>query len=1356
MAEAENIHHIYLPRRFQLLQDGGSVRLLSEKEFLALAGPKVVLGEPGMGKSEFMSAAGRYFEAEIIRASRFMLSKRADRFVSASKPLLIDGLDEAMARGHGDAIDLVLTQLADIDCPDFVLTCRSREWQARTATNLFQIYKSPVQIATIEQFDRVEAAKFLAVRNPTVDAELVLSHLDTHGIADFYANPLMLGLMGTVAQSDKDLPATRAALFECVCALTWPEHDRDRHDLALSQLNENNALSAAGAIMASLMLAGAESLVTFGPIEQSGEILLADVEALPHAQAAALIAGSKLFVSAGQGRVQPIHRVIAEYLGARWLAECSSNSRLRRRVLAQLQDSGAVPASLRGLHSWLAHHNTHMIMAVIRADPFGVLRYGETENFTETQIMALFEALQHLTEDDPYFLHQSRDDRTAAGLMILPLLEKIKSVITAGDSNTHLCVLLVEGIVGTPLAGHLTDTLEHILFSKDRWYRQRSAASQALQPFRDVTWWRQTVQCLHDQASEDSSRLARQIVENLACDVPDDLLVSVLYAELGLSFCPLPRDNETDVYTYRDYRKLVGLLPSIRLVPVLDMLAQYASMLRSSGRRYDVDFSHISEIASTLLVRAIEEKVVTQLDAAKVWDWLGLASQECGYIKRERTILQAVLDMHDNLRRAIQGYALYTLLVVENAWQKEIKLQKRLIGLTHRRIDLIWFFEQLQSADITDPKARKAWGQLMQLGTSIKDFYADVLAASRLFQRDDPQLALIAHQLEHPMKPDWVLDEERRKVDSEQKQRNEKIKRQKSLQNKRADLSSGELSVCPRTALMYLGLFYEAEKFTSERERLTHWIGEDFVKHAMAGFEATLFRSDLPSPADIAMSFIDGQMWMYGYSIIAGLHARNVAGSDLADLPNDVLVMGLLLAYDERCHQMLPDFKPLISALEKLVLPTPETRVRFAKLWIEPALKAKATYVGALRLFIHDERWRQTALCTVPEWLQTFSNLPLQTEMELVDSIAYPSASTELVVLAKARINRLDESKERMLSWLAVDMMVRFDETLPELSEIASHHPEFLFFIRDRLHRHESEYRFNISVPQAVWLVAMFRKAWPETSLRGSSIGNRNPHDASSFLRNMMTRIADDTADAAMAALQTLISGDHDTYTNLIRHMAVEQRQKRAEKSYTSIGPLALATLLSDGPPTTIDDLRTLVLEQLESAQQVLKGDDLDQVRDFWSDENIPYNENRCRDRLAAIIGPELARYGIERITEADMPHTKRADMAFAYKGMQLPMEVKGQWHEDVWSAATDQLDAQYLIDWRSQKRGIYCVLWFGNLLSKTARRLQPPPTGVMSPVSAEAMRDSIKTLIPASRRDFIDVVVLDLTRSQPETLRKR
>jgi hypothetical protein len=138
------------------------------------------------------------------------------------------------------------------------------------------------------------------------------------------------------------------------------------------------------------------------------------------------------------------------------------------------------------------------------------------------------------------------------------------------------------------------------------------------------------------------------------------------------------------------------------------------------------------------------------------------------------------------------------------------------------------------------------------------------------------------------------------------------------------------------------------------------------------------------------------------------------------------------------------------------------------------------------------------------------------------------------------------------------------------------------------------------------------------------------------------------------------------------------------------------------------------------------------------------------------MIGPELERYDVQRITEADMPNTKRVDLAFARRQLQLPMEVKGQWHPEVWHAATGQLEAKYLVDWRSEQRGIYCVLWFGDLPSKSGRRLKVPPVGLKTPQSADEMRRMLVEQVPEARRALIDVVVLDLTTGKPAVAGKK
>lgn len=71
-----------------------------------------------------------------------------------------------------------------------------------------------------------------------------------------------------------------------------------------------------------------------------------------------------------------------------------------------------------------------------------------------------------------------------------------------------------------------------------------------------------------------------------------------------------------------------------------------------------------------------------------------------------------------------------------------------------------------------------------------------------------------------------------------------------------------------------------------------------------------------------------------------------------------------------------------------------------------------------------------------------------------------------------------------------------------------------------------------------------------------------------------------------------------------------------------------------------MDEIKSLVMEELAVTQQKLIGYYLDLVSLFWSDEGVPYNENLYRDRLANLIAPALDHFSIQRITEADMPKT--------------------------------------------------------------------------------------------------------------------
>lgn len=284
----------YFSRTLRVL-DQANKTLIRDSELLAIQRPIVILGEPGMGKSEMIRYLGARAGAPTISASRFMHSKNVGTLVQAGQPLLIDALDEALARSEGEAVDKVLANLEAAGSPRFILSCRAREWQSRTQVGLEEIYGASPLVVSIEALTRAQAREFWVTRGFLNDAEPVLARMDEQNLSDLYQNPLTLTLLGSVADNGGALPATRASLFDRVCELSWRESHETRQDAPLAKLSRDQALSAAGAMMASVIFAGAEAIsLTGSGFAQDGDLPIPEIEALPGARHARAVISSKL------------------------------------------------------------------------------------------------------------------------------------------------------------------------------------------------------------------------------------------------------------------------------------------------------------------------------------------------------------------------------------------------------------------------------------------------------------------------------------------------------------------------------------------------------------------------------------------------------------------------------------------------------------------------------------------------------------------------------------------------------------------------------------------------------------------------------------------------------------------------------------------------------------------------------------------------------------------------------------------------------------------------------------------------------------------------------------------------------
>jgi hypothetical protein len=101
-----------------------------EAELLSMSMPLVILGEPGMGKSELLRNLSDSGNARLVTARQLINRTDPRSLIEDGDTILIDALDEVPATGVGDAVDLVLQRLGQLSYPRFILSCRAADWRS--------------------------------------------------------------------------------------------------------------------------------------------------------------------------------------------------------------------------------------------------------------------------------------------------------------------------------------------------------------------------------------------------------------------------------------------------------------------------------------------------------------------------------------------------------------------------------------------------------------------------------------------------------------------------------------------------------------------------------------------------------------------------------------------------------------------------------------------------------------------------------------------------------------------------------------------------------------------------------------------------------------------------------------------------------------------------------------------------------------------------------------------------------------------------------------------------------------------------------------------------------------------------
>ena len=378
--------------------------------------------------------------------------------------------------------------------------------------------------------------------------------------------------------------------------------------------------------------------------------------------------------------------------------------------------------------------------------------------------------------------------------------------------------------------------------------------------------------------------------------------------------------------------------------------------------------------------------------------------------------------------------------------------------------------------------------------------------------------------------------------------------------------------------------------------------------------------------------------------------------------------------------------------------PIKETFVRDT---MEPYLNSGAEHVSGLYRLARNEEFSDIAGPLAIEWIEKYTNLSSNSLRELlIAAIRYASRDRVIELIREGVSKEKWKNEEQRNIWISAAFLLDFDNSLELLTSYAEEKKDHLWSLRAMSNPEREIYEGwpKLSAEQHHFLITKFGSLWPPADHpSGGWSGDQNPWDASQFIQGRIADLAADLSDQAEALLRGLIkTGGLEGYQNYIKHVYAQQIRRRAEANKVLLPIRGVRNILLRGEPTTHDDLQALLLDELEALQERIRNGSTNDILPYW-DGDTPHNENYCRDRITSAINPYLERYNVRAHTEGTMPNSTRCDLLNTHDLMNLPIEIKGQWHDEVWTAAAEQLQ-NYTREYHSDGRGIYLVLWFGYL----------------------------------------------------------
>ncbi|MGM4910123.1 NACHT domain-containing protein [Rhizobium sp. 768_B6_N1_8] len=1335
---------MYIPRTLIVAKGTKEERIVEEGDIGSMGRVVVLLGEPGIGKTELTKQLETTLGAKRVAAGTFYRSADPSVYhVMTGAPLIIDGLDEVPTSNAEPSLDRILTSLSKLKNPNVIISCRAADWTGASNRQKFrQDYGvTPVSVH-IQPFSHEQATAFLIGFDAKIAADQLLNAIRSQSLDDLVGNPLTLRLIAEVWLKDDGLPTTKTELLRRATELLTDE-ENPAHDLSRqAQLSTEKILEIAGGIFSHLLLAGAVGVAT-GSRRRTPEgfVPTAELNHLNSGNDVETAIKTRLFRSETEDQLVPVHRVIAEYLAAQWLSQKLDSKLSERRLFRLIEVNGGIPSALRGLHAWLGYFSPKVRERCIDTDPYGFLRYGDTASLGAQSARHLLKALTKLAEDDPYFRSEDWGVRSIAGLARTELKPEIVGLISSPQRHVQLSALILTSLSGSSLTNDIVPELLGSIQDSKAPFVERSAAAEALAKSDVNIDWQGLIKILLAQGKSDSSRLAAEAVSSIGPTAfSADIIASTVVNLNGMNESERREARVAGVDCI-----LIKRTPSDLSQEVLDIIAVKIASKRT-GQHWHPGRSLTSAVLR-LLASALDGPSIA---AERFWSWISHIESQRSIPEDALDRIKAYLQENNDLRREVQRVALYDTSIDGGPWMAIVhELPRALPGLNITHEDAIFFLSEIMQSAVLDDHQITLWGDLVRAtGRAHRhdEALGHIVAAGT---EKHPELAALYEEITRPPPRDYEAEENKRREEHETERQADFRRHRAEFAKDLEKISSGQhIGALVSLANAYLNRYSDLDNNADPITRLKEWVGEEIARSAAQGFDAALHREDLPDLGSIWSIRHENKHWTIEPVMLAGVTERIRTAQPLDGIPDSVVDAVLGIWWD------MPEFhasklgEEIEKALENVVFEDAQRAENFVTTVIETQFENGKPNISGLYRFLRDQRFLTFSPRLAIKWLKDFPQASHSDQLELLQFLLHRNDKTELVALARERTERLDLlDKDCQQLWMATEFCISPFIT-PARLESGALSKDMIWPIKHIVLPDRTEgVPLVLPIDRYEVIIECFAPLWPSVGYPASGWGGaQNPWDASDFILYCINALGSDRTAAGTEALERLsLSIGHTNYAHQVKHVISNQRRNRRDQEYIPPTIQAIAKILSNAEPSSVSDLQAVILDHLADLQQYVVNADTRGWEIFW-EINRPKVENTCRDRLLDLLRPRLSG-AVELFPELPMPDQNRVDIYATILGQGLPIEIKGQWHPELWNASKTQLDEKYARDWRTSGRGVYLVFWFGNVKDKNLTRR---PDGKPLPTSPSELQTILFEGLGEGEQSRIDVIVFDVSKRAP------